>query len=227
MPYLSNALTPADGLRERLEYLVHHAEEERTVRVLQQKQQMSQIQQFHDLFRLVAEGWFSSIILPKLDMLTEMFPNSSAPSHIPMIQSATITFEQGNGYVIRAKFSINLRENFETNSIVATCETEIFPMLIEYERIATAEFPCTEEAANNLATFLDEHIVRFADVYLTVHKTNSPYMKDKHATDPICGMDIFIADAAATTMYKKARYYFCSTECLQAFEQDAERYYQQ
>lgn len=227
MPYPSHTLTPGDGLRERLEYLLHHAEEERTVRVLQQKQQMAEIEQFHTLFTKQAQVWFLNLILPRLSILTEMFPNASEPFHIPLAQSAGVTFEKEHGYIAHAKFSVRFQEKFETNAVIVICETEMFPMLVEYERTTDAEFPCTEESAENLATFLDEHIVRFADLYLTIHQTTSPYMKDKRTTDPVCGMDIFIADAAATTMYKKTRYYFCSSECLQAFEHDSERYYQQ
>ena len=229
MPYLSNTLTPAaaDGLRERLEYLVHHAEEERAVRVLQQKKQMSEIQQLHDLFIMLSQSWFDSVILPRLAVLSEMFPNAGDTSHVPTAQSASIVFENGSGYVIRAKFSVSLREKVETGTVVIECETSIFPMFVEYEPLTHTELRLREVSVEQVSVFMDEQILHFADLYLSIHKTNSPYMKDKHAIDPICKMDIFIADAAATTMYKKARYYFCSTECLHTFEQDAERYYQQ
>jgi YHS domain-containing protein len=214
-------------LRERLEYLMQHAEEERSVRMLQQKKQMSEIQQFHDLFITLTQLWFDDIILPKLFLLKEMFPNADAPSFLSNLQSCTLIFEQGNGYVVRAKFSVRLREKVEAGTVAVECETEIFPILVEYERKTHAEFPLMEVSAEQIAAFMDENILRFADVYLSIHNTNSPYMKDKRAIDTVCGMDIFIADAAATRMYKKTRYYFCSKECLNTFEQNADKNFRQ
>ena len=44
--------------------------------------------------------------------------------------------------------------------------------------------------------------------------------KEKPATqkDPVCGMDVDPAKAAATSEYAGDRYYFCSEPCKQAFD---------
>jgi Cu+-exporting ATPase len=44
------------------------------------------------------------------------------------------------------------------------------------------------------------------------------------ATDPVCGMKIAEATAAATSMYKGETYYFCSALCKQLFDRDPEKY---
>ena len=44
------------------------------------------------------------------------------------------------------------------------------------------------------------------------------------ATDPVCGMRIPKASAAATSTYKGAPYYFCSALCKQLFDREPEKY---
>jgi Cu+-exporting ATPase len=42
--------------------------------------------------------------------------------------------------------------------------------------------------------------------------------------DPVCGMDVDEASAAATSEYKGKTYYFCATTCKERFEQSPEKY---
>jgi YHS domain-containing protein len=44
----------------------------------------------------------------------------------------------------------------------------------------------------------------------------------QQANDPICGREVDTG-AAASTEYKKRRYYFCSRRCRAGFERQAER----
>jgi len=44
------------------------------------------------------------------------------------------------------------------------------------------------------------------------------------ATDPVCGMELRRADAAAAVDYKGTVYFFCSNACRDAFLADPARY---
>jgi YHS domain-containing protein len=44
------------------------------------------------------------------------------------------------------------------------------------------------------------------------------------ATDPVCGMEIRRADAAGAIDYHGTVYFFCSSDCQEAFHADPERY---
>lgn len=46
------------------------------------------------------------------------------------------------------------------------------------------------------------------------------------ARDPVCGMQVDERKAAGKSEYKGKTYYFCSTGCKTAFDQDPERYAQ-
>ena len=42
--------------------------------------------------------------------------------------------------------------------------------------------------------------------------------------DPVCGMNVDEAKAAATTVYRGQTYYFCSKGCQVTFEKAPEKY---
>ncbi len=42
--------------------------------------------------------------------------------------------------------------------------------------------------------------------------------------DPVCGMEVDPATAAASHEYAGTTYYFCSHECLEDFKEDPESY---
>ena len=44
------------------------------------------------------------------------------------------------------------------------------------------------------------------------------------AHDPVCGMDVEIARAAASTDFEARTYYFCSLQCKEDFERQPQRY---
>jgi YHS domain-containing protein len=44
------------------------------------------------------------------------------------------------------------------------------------------------------------------------------------AKDPVCGMEVDPARAAATVEYQGETYYFCSPGCKAAFEKEPEKY---
>ncbi len=44
------------------------------------------------------------------------------------------------------------------------------------------------------------------------------------AKDPVCGMDVDEANAAATAEHQGEKYYFCAPGCKAAFEADPDKY---
>ena len=42
--------------------------------------------------------------------------------------------------------------------------------------------------------------------------------------DPVCGMVVDPAKAAATADYKEKTYYFCTSDCKKAFKQEPEKF---
>ncbi|HEY7342708.1 MAG TPA: YHS domain-containing protein [Ktedonobacterales bacterium] len=44
------------------------------------------------------------------------------------------------------------------------------------------------------------------------------------ATDPVCGMEVDLATAAATSEYQGKTYYFCAVGCKNRFDKDPQSY---
>lgn len=44
------------------------------------------------------------------------------------------------------------------------------------------------------------------------------------AKDPVCGMEVDVKKAAASSEYKGKTYYFCALGCKKAFDADPEKY---
>jgi Cu+-exporting ATPase len=53
-------------------------------------------------------------------------------------------------------------------------------------------------------------------------RTNGP--ESTANIDPVCGMEVAPAEAAAESNYKGRIYYFCSETCKEDFDQDPEEY---
>jgi YHS domain-containing protein len=66
-------------------------------------------------------------------------------------------------------------------------------------------------------------IVAAAAVILVLAVAAQQRSEDK-AVDPVCGMTVIKAKAAATYEYKGTTYYFCSTGCKDAFAKEPEKY---
>jgi xanthine dehydrogenase accessory factor len=46
----------------------------------------------------------------------------------------------------------------------------------------------------------------------------------REATDPVCGMTVFVDDAKHHTVHDSVDYWFCASTCLRAFERDPEAF---
>jgi YHS domain-containing protein len=46
----------------------------------------------------------------------------------------------------------------------------------------------------------------------------------KVAVDPVCKMEVAVATAQYKSSFQGQIYYFCSTDCLKAFEKEPQRY---
>ncbi|HYA48656.1 MAG TPA: YHS domain-containing protein [Burkholderiales bacterium] len=63
-----------------------------------------------------------------------------------------------------------------------------------------------------------------AAAFILVLAVAAQQKSEDKAVDPVCGMTVTKAKAAATYEYKGTTYYFCSTGCKDAFAKDPEKY---
>jgi len=101
------------------------------------------------------------------------------------------------------------------DGVTVRYQLDIFPALMEYSRGDEATFPldCSIEAVR---LWVEEKILSFVDAYLLL-ETHPLYQKDNMVTDPVCGMRISAATAAATLEIGDRIFYFCSEVCRSEF----------
>ncbi len=77
----------------------------------------------------------------------------------------------------------------------------------------------------NLTTFLDiAAVVAFALLYWLSRNRERLGGGSGYAKDPVCGMQVEIAHAPASTLHEGARVYFCSEHCRDRFEVEPGRF---
>jgi len=67
-------------------------------------------------------------------------------------------------------------------------------------------------------------VVMAAAALILVLAAAAQQKPEDKAIDPVCGMTVIKAKAAATFEYKGTTYYFCSTGCKDAFAKDPDKY---
>jgi YHS domain-containing protein len=53
---------------------------------------------------------------------------------------------------------------------------------------------------------------------------HTPMAGMKTATDPVCGMEVDMGKAAATSVHQGQTYYFCAVGCKKSFDQNPAKY---
>jgi YHS domain-containing protein len=74
-----------------------------------------------------------------------------------------------------------------------------------------------------LVAWIEQKIINFLDTYLRLEETEQ-YQRENTVIDPVCGMRINKAWAAAQMEHQGQIYYFCIEECRAKFAQDPQLY---
>lgn len=85
---------------------------------------------------------------------------------------------------------------------------------------------CSNRCNDRFTANPERYATGNADQTATAMDMNHDHSKDMEdsAVDPVCGMTVETANAAAQQSYKGHDYWFCSTGCSQNFQADPERY---
>jgi YHS domain-containing protein len=77
----------------------------------------------------------------------------------------------------------------------------------------------------NYTTFLNIAFLAVGVVVYWVYRNRDRLVTDsKYFTDPVCGMQVEVANAPAKLTHAGETYYFCSDRCQQRFADDPEKF---
>jgi len=211
-------------LRERIEHLLADIGARRETRWNETRREMSRLEVRLERFEALAQQWMDKLVIPRFQTLAALFPNSAPPMRAGSAYRVVQPFRPTEDFPVDARVEARLSLDIGTERIRLTFEASIIPILMDYEREGTIEYGLEAPDSIAVGVFLDERIVRFVRDYLRVREPESPYQKDRTVADPVCGMRLRRAEAAASLEHAGRVFHFCVLECRDRFAADPDRY---
>jgi len=185
---------------------------------------MAERQELSERFGLVASRLLTDMICPRLQMLAGLFANSRLTLADGVTTHRSVCcFDHTPEFPASTKLEIDVSPDEATRCAVIRYSLEILPVFFQFDRTGQLVVPLDEVNDESVSSWLDSKLLDFTDTYLRLQFTDQ-YQQENKAIDPVCGMGLNRAHAAASLEYQGKTYYFCVDDCRQKFLQEPERY---
>lgn len=172
-------------------------------------------------FVLIANRLITSVIQPRLEILAARFSNATRPSNEP---SACCSYWFGycERFPTSTKVSFTIEHDVRFEKVVVRYDAAMMPVFIKLMEHDTLTFTLDEVQDDLVATWVETRLLDFLDAYLRIDRGAD--FTDEATTDPVCGMRISRSTAKASDSYRGHPYFFCSSECQEAFAREPRAY---
>ena len=185
---------------------------------------MHEFEQRHERFTFIADGIMQNLIRPRMEKLHSYFSNARfLPPGNSGNHHCTCCLEHTSEYPATAKLELAVSRDGECETLLILCNLDILPVFFQFQGSDQLAMPLAQCDEKKIADWVDQKIVDFVDTYLRL-ETVDQYQADNLVNDPVCGMRVNKAFAAAKMKYKGATYYFCLGDCQKKFAQNPEQY---
>ena len=202
---------------------------------------MDQVGGRHDLFDQESKYLISTVIKPRLDCAVENFANACAEISRPG-NSCRAQFGYCERFPVTAKVEFSIEHDVSWNLHQVRYEAYMMPLFIkfnEHDRLTLpVEVVMQRQAAqspdltfqpdemidHSVANWVETRLLEFLDAYLQIDRGDDSFSQDI-GTDPVCGMRLTRMQSLQTD-YGGHQYFFCSPECVSAFQQQPKKIYQ-
>lgn len=152
---------------------------------------------------------------PRLEGLAKKFGDKVkvTPSLKPTEREVTLQFQSPLANIV-LRFSATT--DFDVRMLVLDYDLHILPVLLKFNPHAQGEFPLESPDPKAIARWIDDRIVDFVKVYLSLNQ-NEHYLMGHMVVDPISDTRFPKYAAAATLEWQGKKYYFIGEETRQAF----------
>ncbi len=211
-------------LDERIQTKLQALKERKQVQENHVQQRMHEFEQRHERFTVIADRIMQTLIRPRMEKLHSYFSNARfLPPGNSGKHHCTCCFEHTSEYPATAKLELAVSRDGECETLLILYNLDILPVFFQFQGSDQLAMPLAQCAEKKIADWVDQKIVDFVDTYLRL-ETVDQYQADNLVNDPVCGMRVNKAFAAAKMEYKGATYYFCLGDCQKKFAQNPERY---
>jgi YHS domain-containing protein len=186
----------------------------RTTQVEEHKGRQQRLERLEEIFEQLRDVW-----KPRLDALAAQFKDSVkvTPTVKPGRRQATLEFQSP---LARIVLRLSASADSDVNNVVLAYDLDILPIYAAFERHAEIAFPINDVDAEATTRWLDDRIVAFVKVYLSLYE-NEYYLKDHMVEDPVARIRFPKFAAAASIQRDGKTYYFISDETRTEFERQA------
>jgi YHS domain-containing protein len=183
----------------------------RAEHVQEHKDRQQRLEAVEQKFDRLKEIW-----KPRLEALAEQFKDSVkvTPTITPGRRCGTFEFQSP---LAQIALQFSAATDNDVRNIILAYDLRILPIYMAFEKHAEIEFPIDKIDEEKVAQWLDERVVAFVKVYLSLYE-NDYYLKDHMVEDPVAHVR-FPKFVAGDTLERKGKtYYFISEETRREFE---------
>jgi YHS domain-containing protein len=179
-----------------------------------------------EAYQRSARQLMASSIRPRIEKVMAFFPNALlSPAEAATESQWSCRFQKTPDFPASTKLSFLVSPDTEIESVIVTYDLEILPIYFQFQGHDQIVVPMAGILGGPIEAWVDAKLLGFVDTYLQL-RTLDQYQLSGQVADPVCGMQINRANAAAQVVHEGRTYYFCGDECRRQFESDPLRYVQ-
>jgi YHS domain-containing protein len=188
------------------------------------QQRMREFGQRHQRFTAIADRIMETFIRPRMEKLLSYFSNAKfLPADNSGKHHCTLCFEHTSQYPATAKLELAVSRDGQCETLLVLYNLDILPIFFQFQGNDQVAMPLEQWDEKKIADWTDQKIIDFVDTYLRL-ETVDQYQADNVVDDPVCGMRVNKAFAAAKIEYNGVTYYFCLGDCQKKFARNPEQY---
>jgi YHS domain-containing protein len=212
-------------LDQQLREKMASAQERRRLHQRHVAQRVEEINQRYQNFAGVADHVTQHLIQPRIELLASYFDNAEPrsegdPAHR---HHCRYEFRHTERFPATATLDLGVCPDADMENIQVVYNLEILPIFFRFAGRDQIAFPVHGVDEPRLVAWIEKKIHDFFDTYLRLEESDH-YQRENTVTDPVCGMQINKALAAARLEYQGETYFFCIDECRAKFAEDPQLY---
>lgn len=211
------------GLERRLKDKLALSEERQHLQQDHFRQQMAEAEARHERYSAAADRFMHEVIRPRMKKLQSLFDNARMSETRCSRHTCCCQFEHTARFPATAFLEISVTRDGEIKRVVLQSQMEILPIFFPVEGKDELAMFLDQLDETKAAAWVEAKILHFVDTYLRL-ETSDQHQQDNIVTDPVCGMRVNKAFAAAQATHGGKTYYFCAPECHARFVENQQHY---
>lgn len=185
---------------------------------------MADVSERRHRFEEVALQLNETMIQPRLETVASYFSNANLATS-ETVGHCECWFGYCERFPTSTQVAFTVEHDVRFENVAVCYEVSMTPLFIRFNRHDRLTLELDEVNEERVADWIEERLSEFLDAYLRIDRGGEDF-EDESVTDPVCGMRIQRAAAAASDSYCGHPYFFCSEDCFAKFQEDPAQYVQ-